>query len=463
MKKILTFFAFVMIITIAKAQQPCQASFYYTYNPQTGVVQLFNNSYNLDSTQISISSYTWTAQYNGASYTYTSANPTLQVNSMMGYIPVCLTITVQQPYFCQSTFCDTVVLNTMPLDTCVADFTYTVDSTGHLYHFFDQSYTNNGNIVIWSWAVYQGSALLYTSNLQNPVFNLPVNGPYHVILAINSDSSCQTSHGEYVYVNDSLNTPCQIAVNSTITHVTSVNGNDGAIDLTVSGGTSPYTFVWNTGATTEDISNLTAGIYYVAISQSPACPTYTYVFQVNQPSINIILDTLTAAAIDTCLGFTPDSVFVSNILLTGNTITATWVFTGQGMVATLQASYTISYNGSYAIILSISCPNGMKTSITSNYMAYITVTSFSVNENSKSKDFVVYPNPVKDWLHVTLPEYNSTSTIQIYSVEGKKVYQNSVPSNSRSSEINVSKLPQGSYVIKLINDNGNTFTQKFSR
>ncbi len=52
----------------------------------------------------------------------------------------------------------------------------------------------------------------------------------------------------------------------------SCNGDtDGNIDLTVSGGTLPYTFDWSTGESTEDISNLAAGIYDVILSDASGC------------------------------------------------------------------------------------------------------------------------------------------------------------------------------------------------
>ncbi|MBK9276306.1 MAG: SprB repeat-containing protein [Flavobacteriales bacterium] len=45
-------------------------------------------------------------------------------------------------------------------------------------------------------------------------------------------------------------------------------GKDGSIDLTVSGGTPPYTYEWSTGANTQDIFGVAAGYYRVAVYDS---------------------------------------------------------------------------------------------------------------------------------------------------------------------------------------------------
>ena len=49
------------------------------------------------------------------------------------------------------------------------------------------------------------------------------------------------------------------------------NGNEGSINLTVGGGTLPYEFFWSTGATTEDLTNIPAGTYWVFINDANNC------------------------------------------------------------------------------------------------------------------------------------------------------------------------------------------------
>ncbi|UCH10978.1 MAG: SprB repeat-containing protein, partial [Fidelibacterota bacterium] len=41
---------------------------------------------------------------------------------------------------------------------------------------------------------------------------------------------------------------------------------DGALDLTVTGGKPPLAYSWSNGATTEDIANLSVGIYTVTVT-----------------------------------------------------------------------------------------------------------------------------------------------------------------------------------------------------
>lgn len=88
--------------------------------------------------------------------------------------------------------------------------------------------------------------------------------------------------GNYtVTVNDAADCPVtatvtvenaeEILLTFNITDVLCAADSDGEIDLTVSGGAIPYTYLWSNNATTEDLNNLTAGIYEVTVTDTNDC------------------------------------------------------------------------------------------------------------------------------------------------------------------------------------------------
>lgn len=68
-----------------------------------------------------------------------------------------------------------------------------------------------------------------------------------------------------------LTEPTPIVISKVVTNITCFNANDGIIDLTVSGGTPGYTYIWNTTDTTEDIDTLAPGTYVVTVTDAAGC------------------------------------------------------------------------------------------------------------------------------------------------------------------------------------------------
>lgn len=96
-------------------------------------------------------------------------------------------------------------------------------------------------------------------------------GSYTV--TITDNSGCQ--HQETIIVTE----PLPIVITGTSTD--EINGSDGSIDITVSGGTPPYGFNWNMGAgSSEDPSGLVAGSYTVTVTDQNFC-TDTFTIVVN--------------------------------------------------------------------------------------------------------------------------------------------------------------------------------------
>lgn len=65
--------------------------------------------------------------------------------------------------------------------------------------------------------------------------------------------------------------PAPIVLSFAVTPESTSGAADGAIDLTVSSNTAPYSYLWSTAATTEDISNLSAGAYSVSVTDVNGC------------------------------------------------------------------------------------------------------------------------------------------------------------------------------------------------
>ncbi|MEN9969264.1 MAG: hypothetical protein RIR94_1460, partial [Bacteroidota bacterium] len=88
-------------------------------------------------------------------------------------------------------------------------------------------------------------------------------------------------------------------INGTVYNVVCLGDTNGIVDLTITGGTSPFTYQWNNGASTQDIYDLSAGTYSVIVTDTNGC-TATYSGIVTAPGSALAVTLYPTAAL--CFG-----------------------------------------------------------------------------------------------------------------------------------------------------------------
>lgn len=115
--------------------------------------------------------------------------------------------------------------------------------------------------------------------------NLPV-GTYTVTVT--------DSEGNEVTVTEQVTATSQLLFSSTTINPTCFGNANGSIDLTVSGGVEPYTYLWSNGGSSQDIANLAGGMYKVTVKDSAGCSKDS-TFQLTNPFISVVAQTVKPA------------------------------------------------------------------------------------------------------------------------------------------------------------------------
>jgi hypothetical protein len=228
---------------------------------------------------------------------------------------------------------------------------------------------NNGCVKADSVTVAQPPALVVAISKTNVSCNAGINGTATATVTGGAPSykylwnttpvqttanASSLSAGTYTLtVTDALN--CQASATTTITQPTALAGTtsktdvtcfgltNGVAGITMSGGTSPYAYSWNTNPvkTTAAINNITAGTYTATVTDANNC-IYTASVTVAQPAT---LESNTSQANVSCFGGSNGAATVSvvggnmpysyswNTSPSQNTATASGLTVGQYIVA----------------------------------------------------------------------------------------------------------------------------------
>lgn len=134
--------------------------------------------------------------------------------------------------------------------------------------------------------------------------------------------------------------PSAISISLASTDVFCFMGSDGAVDATISGGTTPYSYAWSNGAGTEDLNNIPADDYTITITDANGCSA-TATTTVTQPASGVSV--MMSADEAVCFGATTASAMASP---SGGAVGYTYLWSNDETTATISnlgvGTYTVT-------------------------------------------------------------------------------------------------------------------------
>jgi len=227
-------------------------------------------------------------------------------------------------------------------------------------------------------------------------------------------------------ISITLNEPTELISTISGENISCYQGSDGTIDLEPSQATPPYTYIWSTGATTQDLADLPEGTYYVTITDNNGC-TATNSITLTQPTE--LTSSITGIDVS-CFGYSDGSVDVT------------------AYEATPPYTYLWS-NGSVTEDLNNVPAGDYYVTITDNN-GCTTTNSFTINEPPE----IIIDQPVV--VDVTCYGDNDGS-ITVSSSGGTGSHNYSIPGNTNQNGY-FSGLSAGDYTITVTDQNGCTNT-----
>jgi hypothetical protein len=245
-------------------------------------------------------------------------------------------------------------------------------------------------------------------------------------------------HTTFTYV---VNQPQAITSTQSVVDVSCAGGNDGAIDISVSGGASGFSYLWSNNATTEDLTGLASGNYSCTVTDADGCQfTISNIF-VTEPTAVSLQDTTIQNQFD---GTSPDGSI--DITMTGGTPPYTYLWSNNE--TTEDISNLIA--GTYTV--TVTDNNGCQFTFTFDVQSQVNTDKLLNNAIVKA-----FPNPTSGFLQLEVNNIqNGDWNLTIVNALGQEVYAKQLVVNQQivSQQLSLSHLSDGVYWLKLMNADG---------
>lgn len=296
-----------------------------------------------------------------------------------------------------------------------------------------------------------GVSFLWDNGATSPILTGLCYGTYCVM--VTTATGCESTFCYFFNPGDSIYPTCYMYVDNTITNASSSGTADGSIDISVYGGTSPFSYNWNNGETTEDLLNIPNGIYSVNVIDAIGCYD-VFTFSVGTVPVNNPVDTLWSNPIDTCIDIV--DFYISDVnVLDSNYVNVTWTLQDiNGIDYNYIITYLYDQTGYLVIYLNINCSNGLKSMVTLSDVIEVQYEMITGNNVVSPLHTKVYPNPFKDKITI---EYTGEAIVNIFDITGKLVQEDRITGNKT---ITTDNLSDGVYILQILDYSGRRDVRK---
>ena len=226
---------------------------------------------------------------------------------------------------------------------------------------------------------------------------------------------------------------------------------NGSVSVSVTGGTSPYTYLWSTGNTTDSISNLTAGTYTCTVTDASHCSLQkTLLITQSGP---LVIDSIVATEQSyPAYNNGTVSVYVRGGIPPGDTACYYYLWSNGG--PSDSSTITGLDSGTYAVCVT-SC-YGCGSSC-SDSAKVLTGTKNLTKLGNLAK---VFPVPSTGLINLSLAGIGFEN-IEITDALGRPVYRESLSPQLRNNilQIDLSSQPDGVYIL-YVNSQQGVLTRK---